>query len=49
MATLEEIKAEIASLRVQMDCASEHCSGCPYLIGGVCELAESVYLAAVDY
>jgi len=49
MATKEEILAEIESMRVQMDCPSQHCSGCPYLIKHKCELEESIFLAAVDY
>lgn len=49
MATNFEIQEEIARMRIEMDCKSEHCYGCPYLVRGVCELAESVYMAATDF
>jgi hypothetical protein len=40
--TQEEYEKKLAYARKDMDCDSEHCSGCPYLIDGACELAESL-------
>lgn len=32
----------LSRARKEMDCASMHCAGCPYLINHNCELAESL-------
>ena len=49
MATKEEMLEEIKEMRIQMDCKSCHCAGCPYLVNHSCELEESVFMAGVDY